>query len=449
MVPDSETPPGGTSIAIRNATLVTVNEDFDIAQGDLLVRGRRIAALGRVEEAADVEIDATGLVAMPGFVQTHVHLCQALFRNQADDLSLLDWLQRRIWPFESAHDEDSLRTSAELGVAELFKGGSTTVLDMATVRNTDVVFEVARRTGLRATIGKCLMDDGATTPDGLLEPSSKAINDSLVLYDTWHGREDGRLRYAFSPRFAISCTDGLLRQVGEIAREKSILVHTHAAESLAEVDLVKRRTGMTNVVYLDRVELLNDHLCVAHCVWIDDAELDLLAGASAAVLHCPAANLKLGSGIARVAEMRQRGVLVSLGSDGAACNNNLDMFREMRLAALLQKAKHGPDVIRAREVVKMATILGAKALKLDEEIGSLEIGKRADIVLLDLRSIHTIPQGDICAQIVYSASAHDVRTVLIDGSLVMRDRELLTLDEDRIRRNAPASLKSLLSRVSL
>jgi cytosine/adenosine deaminase-related metal-dependent hydrolase len=435
-------------VAIRNATLLTMNSGLEVLHGDILVRGSRIVALGRVDGQADEEIDATGLVAMPGFVQTHVHLCQTLFRNQADDLSLLDWLRQRIWPLEGAHDEETLRISAELGVAELIKGGSTTVLDMATVRHTEVVFEVARRTGLRATIGKCLMDDAETTPPELLEPAQKAIDESLSLFEKWHNQEDGRLRYAFAPRFAVSCTDGLLREVAQLSADREILVHTHAAESRDEVRLVQQRTGVTNLLYLDRVKLLNDRLCVAHCIWLDGNETTLLARSGAAVLHCPSSNLKLGSGIARVPEMRQQGILVTLGADGAACNNNLDMFREMRLAALVQKPRLGPQVMPAREVVEMATILGARALRLDDEIGSLEVGKRADIILLDLNSVHTMPEGDLYAQIVYAANTSDVRTVLIDGQIVMRDRVLLTLEEEKVRREAEAALKVLLERIS-
>jgi len=438
----------GKTLAIRNATLVTMNSEREIVHGDLLIRGHRIVAVGRFDDSADEEIDASGLVAMPGFVQTHVHLCQTLFRNQADDLSLLEWLKRRIWPLEAAHDETTLRLSAELGVAELIKGGTTTVLDMATVRHTDVVFEVARRTGLRATIGKCLMDDPQTTPPGLLESTDEALEESLALYERWDGAEQGRLRYAFAPRFAVSCTDGLLRQVALLADEKSVLVHTHAAENRDEVRLVQKRTGATNLVYLDRVHLLNARLCVAHCIWIDGDEMELLANSGAAVLHCPSANLKLASGIARVPEMRRRGILVTLGADGAACNNNLDMFREMRLAALLQKPRLGAEVMQAKEVVEMATILGARALKLENEIGSLEVGKRADLILLDLDGVHTLPEGNVYAQIVYAASASDVRTVVIDGEVVMRDRQLLTLDEDRLRQEASAALQTLLDRIS-
>jgi 5-methylthioadenosine/S-adenosylhomocysteine deaminase len=437
------------SILIKGGTLVTVDASDAVFAGDLLVRDGRIVAVGETNETADEVIDAGGCAVLPGFVQTHVHLCQTIFRGAADDLALIDWLKQRVWRMEAAHTHASVRASARLAVAEMIKGGTTCALTMETVRHTEEVFRVVEETGFRATVGKCMMDAGDDVPAALLEETENSISESLRLIEEWHGRAGGRVRACFAPRFAISCTRELLERVAQLAHERKLIVHTHASENLTEIELVRQATGMRNVEYLASIGLAAPHVALAHCVHLNEAEFELLARTGAHVLHCPSSNLKLGSGIAPIKEMLERGISVSLGADGAACNNRLDAFTEMRTAALLQKVVHGADVLPARRVLRMATIDGARVLGQESEIGSLEPGKRADIAVVALDSLHTTPRPDIVSTLVYAAEASDVRAVVIDGQLVMRDREFLTLDESEVVAEARREAGALFTRAGL
>jgi 5-methylthioadenosine/S-adenosylhomocysteine deaminase len=429
------------SLLIKNATVVTLDANNRIFTGDVFVKGGRIAAAGaRVEavadETADETIDASGRVLLPGLVQTHVHLCQTLFRGAADDLALIDWLKRRIWPMEAAHTPESLYASARLAVAEMIRGGTTTALTMETVNHTEAVFRAVEETGFRATVGKCMMDKGDDVPAALREDTDTSIAESLALAERWHGAAGGRIRYCFAPRFAVSCTRRLLEEVAALARTHGLLIHTHASENLDEVALVERETGLRNIDYLNAVGLAAPHAVLAHCVHLSDGEMAVLKQTGAHVAHCPSSNLKLGSGIARIAEMLERGVSVTLGADGAPCNNRLDAFTEMRTAGLLQKALRGPEALPALTVLRLATTDGARALGLVNEIGSIEVGKRADLILLNLDKPHTTPHPDVISTIVYAAAPSNVETVLIDGRVVMRDGWLTTMDEDEVIQSA-------------
>ncbi len=435
-----------TRTLIRNLTIVTLDDAGSIRRGDLLIADHRIAAIGEAvaDESATV-IDGSDLIAIPGLIQTHIHLCQTLFRSLADDVALLDWLQRYIWPLEAAHTPESLYDSAALGVAELLKGGTTAILDMATVRHTDAVFEACRDLGIRATVGKVLMDH-PRVPEILREPAHPALDESVSLLERWHGREEGRLRYAFAPRFAVSCTDALLREVAGLAARYGVRVHTHASENVDEVAIVEAEHGLRNVAYLDSIGLTGPHVCLAHCVHVDDHEIEILARTGTHVLHCPSSNCKLASGFAPIPLMQRAGVRLSLGADGAACNNNLDAFQEMRLAALIHKPRFGPEALPAESILRMATRGGAAALGLEAEIGSLEVGKRADVVLLDLGGAHAQPEAhdNLISRIVYAARSSDVRHVFVDGRHVVRDGQLTTEDESRIARRANDSLRAIL-----
>ena len=419
-----------TTTLIKNGTLLTMDRHGSVLRGDLLIRGSRIVSVGETNDGADEVIDATGCAVLPGFVQTHIHLCQTIFRGAADDLALIDWLKKRVWPMEAAHNANSVRASARLGIAEMIKGGTTCALTMETVNHTAEAFHAVEETGFRATVGKCMMDKGDDVPGPLHEEAAASIAESLALLEEWHGRADGRIRYCFAPRFAISCTRELLAEVARLAREREVMVHTHASENRTEIEIVERETGARNVAYLHSLGLSGNHVALAHCIHLDGAELEILATTGTHVAHCPSSNLKLGSGIAPIKAMLDRGISVSLGADGAPCNNRLDMFTEMRTAALLQKVSHGADALPAWRTLRLGTIDGARAVGLEDEIGSLEKGKRADVILIELDRLHSAPRpADIVSAIVYSAQAGDVRSVIINGRIVMRDRKLLTLDE--------------------
>jgi len=437
------------SVLIKGGTVVTMDADDHVLDGDVLVRDGRIAGVGEGLGSADVTIDARGCAVLPGFVQTHIHLCQTLFRGSADDLELIDWLKLRVWPLEAAHDAHSIRASARLGIAEMMRGGTTCALTMETVRHTEEVFRVVEETGFRATIGKCMMDKGEGVPEELCEKTEDSIEQSLALLERWQGRGEGRIRYCFAPRFAVSCTKELLERVARLARERGVMIHTHASENRSEIELVRRETGMRNIEYLNSVGISGPHVLLAHCVHVSEGEMIMLADNGTHVAHCPSSNLKLGSGIAPVAEMLERGISVSLGADGAPCNNRLDMFTEMRTAALLQKVSRGAEVLPARRALRMATSDGARALGLENEIGSLETGKRADITILDLERLHLTPRPEVVSTIVYAAEAQDVRTVLIDGQTVLRDGELMTLNEREVIGEAREQHRHLAARAGI
>jgi 5-methylthioadenosine/S-adenosylhomocysteine deaminase len=428
---------GNLDLLITHGTVVTVDPSRKVLlDTDVLVEDGRISKLGKNLKTSKMvkTLDARGQLVLPGFIHGHLHACQTLFRNAADGLELLDWLRERIWPFEAAHDAASLRASADLTFAELIRSGATAALDMGTVHYTDAVFESALDCGFRVTSGKAMMDAGQGVPRGLKETTADSLAESLRLVKAWHGKGDGRLRYAFAPRFVLSCTPELLREVSKLARDLGLRIHTHASENPTECDIVRQQTGADNVVYLHSLGMSGPHVTLAHCVWLTTEEHKVLRETGTVVCHCPSSNLKLASGIAKVPELLDDGIVVALGADGAPCNNNLDIFLEMRLASLLQKPRLGPLSMPASRVLEMATIHGARALGLEREVGSIEVGKWADLTVVDLRRLHSTPAGpDVVGQLVHSGQSTDVRHVVIQGRVVMQDRVLTTLDEEDVR----------------
>lgn len=440
-----------TTTLIKNAMIVTMNAQREIVHGDLLIEDDCIKNIGQLDDIADKIIDAGGKLVIPGLIQTHIHLCQTLFRGQADDLVLMDWLKLRIWPLEGAHDAESVYWSALLGIGELFRGGTTAIIDMETVHHTQSPFQAIIDSGLRAISGKCMMDSGAAVPAGLMENTADSLQESVDLLEKWHGKGNGRLQYAFAPRFVVSCTEELLRQVSQLAKQYEVRVHTHASESKGEIALVEAQHNMRNIVYLNHLGLANERLILAHCIWLDDEEFSILKQQKVNVAHCPSCNLKLGSGIARIPEMLQHGIHVSLGADGAPCNNNLDQFTEMRTAALIQKPLHGPTAMPAWQTFELATLAGARAMGLEKSIGSLEVGKKADLVMIDLCKLHCSPWAgsDVYAQLVYQAKANDVTLTMIDGRIVYEQGRLTTMDEGQVIREANSAIKRIRQRAGI
>lgn len=432
---------------LKNGRIVTMNPAGDVVQADLFIHSGKIAKIGKISETDADVIDCSGLLILPGFVQMHVHLCQTLFRGRADDLELLDWLQKRVWPYEAALDAEAMRASAKLGIAELIKGGTTCILDMGSVRHYDVVFDELAQSGLRAFGGKCMMDHPETVPDTLRENCDESLAESEWLGQTWDGYDHQRLRYAVTPRFAISCTDELLIDSSKLARDHGYLLHTHSSENRDEMSLIARRAGCGNVEFLHRLGLTGPDVILAHCIWLNSAEKRLMEETHTGEAHCPSSNLKLASGIAPVYDYLQHGVRVGLGADGAPCNNNLDMFVEMRLAALLQKARFGASALKAKDVLRMATRGGAEALNLGDQIGSLEVGKKADIIGILDETVSTVPMNDPYSQLVYASSSRDVMFNMVDGRLLMRNRDLLSVDEQQTIALAKSEIKRVLDRM--
>jgi 5-methylthioadenosine/S-adenosylhomocysteine deaminase len=436
------------SLLLRNGLILTINDRLDVVDGDVSIRGGRIAAIGaNLSGPHDRTIDARGGYILPGFIQTHIHLCQTLFRGYADDLRLMDWLRTRVWPMEAAHTSRTLRAAARLAATELLASGTTAVLTMETVHETDAVFEAVGESGLRATIGKCMMDFDSQVPARLQEKTHASIDESLAIRKRWNGAQNGRLRAAFAPRFAVSCSRELLEAVADLSNAHGALVHTHASESQDEQAIVRQMSGgLTNLEYLASLRLASPLLCAAHCVWVDEREQAILAQHDVKVMHCPGSNLKLGSGVAPVTEMRARGITVSLGADGAACNNRLDMFEEMRLAAVLQAMRRQPGALPARDVLWMATRAGARTLGLEDEIGSIEAGKRADLIIVDRDSPHLAPGPDPYSTLVYAGRGTDVRTTIVDGEVLVDEFVPTRVDRTEIVAEAREAARELASR---
>jgi 5-methylthioadenosine/S-adenosylhomocysteine deaminase len=406
-------------VVLKNARVLTADLRNRVIDADVAVDGARIVAVGADLHGAE-ERDLAGRWLLPGFVQTHVHLVQTLFRGLADDLVLMDWLRTRIWPLERAHDAESVYASARLGITELLLGGTTAVLDMATVHHTDAVFQAAEEAGIRLWCGKAMMD--RENEAGLSEPTDVSLASACALADRWHGR--GLLRYAFAPRFVPSCTDALLRGVAEEARRRGCLVHTHANENTDEVTLVRELTGQDNVTHLHAMGLTGRDVVLAHCIHLSPTEEETLAHTRTRVAHCPSSNAKLASGVCRVPELLARGIHVSLGADGAPCNNRLDAFAEMRLAALVQAPRLGAGALPAPVVFRMATAHGAQALGLDA--GEISVGKQADFTVLDPGIGWTA--GDERAAVVYALDARAVVETWVAGRRVAEAGRVLAWD---------------------
>ncbi len=436
--------------------IVTVDKDQQILKNVAIeINEDKISSFIPIEEIDRLKYngniyDYPDLTLIPGFVQTHVHLCQTLFRGLADDLQLLDWLQQKIFPFENALDKNSLKISTRLGINELIVGGTTTVLDMGTLRHQEVVFEEMVKSGIRGFSGKCLIDRNELFPR-FKSNTKDELKNTQELANTFHSVEDGRIKYGFAPRFVLSCSENLLKETKSMMSDfPGSVYHTHASENKDEIKAVKKEHNRENIEYFNSIDVLDDHTVLAHCIHVNEEEKTILKDHNVRVAHCPSANLKLGSGIAAIPDFIKRGISVSLGADGAPCNNNLSAFTEMRLAALIQKPMHGADVMDAQTVFNLATIEGAKALHLEDEVGSIEIGKKADLVLLDLNKINNSVNDDdelVYSNIVYSSGSDNVKSVMIDGQWVVEEGTSVINDIDGLKSESEVELKKLLGRL--
>jgi len=441
--------PAAASWLIRGATLVTMNLVREVKPADLRIENGRIAAIGQRLRPRNGEsvVDASGLTVVPGFVQLHVHLCQTIFRHMAEDLALFDWLRDRIWPPEAAHNAASLRASARLGVAGLLLSGTTAAFTMETVHGAEAVFEVLAASGLRACSGKALMDGGRGVPARLREETRAALDSAAKHLADWNR---GLLEITLNPRFAPSCSPDLLKGVGALARQSGAWIHTHVSETRDEVQLTREAFGRNPILLYAALGFLDGRFLGVHAVHLSEAEKLRLAGrANAVLVHCPSANMKLGSGVAPLTDWLSRGLRCGLGSDGAACNNRLDLLAELRLAGLLQKVSRGAGSLKAETLLELATIDAARAIGRDDELGSIEVGKRADLAFFDLEHLGHGPAGSPAERIVWSGSARDVVHTMVDGRWLVRDRKLLREDEAELRQTAVKEARKLVQRAGL
>ncbi|EMA54195.1 5'-deoxyadenosine deaminase [Halococcus thailandensis] len=409
-----------------------------IRDGAVVVEDDRIAAVGDAasleENHPDHEITDHDVLA-PGLVGGHIHSVQSLGRGIADDTALLDWLFDYILPMEANLDADGMEAAAKLGYLECIESGTTTCIDHLSVAHADRAFEAAGEIGIRGRLGKVLMDQ--ESPDGLLEETDAGLDESEQLIQEYHGAFDDRIRYAVTPRFAVSCSEDCLRGARELAdKYDGVTIHTHASENQDEIETVERETGYRNIHWLDEVGLTGEDVVLAHCVHTDETEREVLAETGTHVTYCPSSNMKLASGIAPVPDYLDRGINVALGNDGPPCNNTLDPFTEMRQASLLQKVDAlDPTSTPAETVFEMATVNGADAAGF-ERVGKLEEGWKADIIGLSTDLTRATPLHDVLSHLVFAAHGDDVEFTMVDGNVLYEDGEFAHVDAAAIRREA-------------
>ncbi len=441
-----------SSIIIKNGYLITMDADGRRLYSDIFIVDKHIQKIApEIKDVADKVIDATDMLVLPGFVQSHTHLCQSLLRGQADDQPLLDWLDT-ITSLEFRHTPETLYASAKIGIAEMIKSGTTSIIDMGTLHHQDSIFMAIEETGIRAQAGKAMMDRTENLPPLLRESTEDSLKKSIDYMHKWHGKADGRIRYGFAPRWQLWNTTELLQTIKQEADDNpGVGIHGHAGEIEYEVEAMIKQTGKRNLAYLESIGVVGPNVQMAHCIWLDDNEYRIMAETGTHALHCPCCNTKLGSGIAKVPEMLERGINVALGSDGAPSNNNLDMFVEMRLASLIHKYRLGADAMPAEDVLRMATFGGAKAIGMADQIGSLEEGKIADIIILDDGGLYAAPirsfeEDDVVKRLVSAYQSASVQTSIIDGQVVMENRQLLTIDETEVLQDGKKALADLWAR---
>jgi 5-methylthioadenosine/S-adenosylhomocysteine deaminase len=412
-------------ILIYNGTILTIDDqDTVIPNGILTISGNTIRHIGKGEKgplSAKRKIDAEGGLVLPGLINSHTHAAMTLFRGLADDLPLMDWLNNYIFPAESKMDGDFVRVGTLLACAEMIMSGTTTFCDMYLFE--EEVAQAAKEAGMRCLAGEVLYD----FPSPNYGPIEKGFLYTEALIERW--KDDPLVNIAVEPHSLFTCGKELLLRANDLALSKGVPLILHLAETREELKEIEKRFGKSPVHHLMDLKLLGPHLIVDHCIHVNEHEIELLAEHEVRVVHNPESNMKLASGIAPVPEMIAKGITVGLGTDGCASNNNLDLFGEIDMAAKLHKvSKLDPTVMNAHTLIKMATIEGAKALGLDAITGSLKVGKRADLIMIDTNMPHLTPMYNPYSHLVYAARGHDVKHVIIDGTVVMENRRLCTLD---------------------
>lgn len=419
-------------ILIRNALLVTLDDTQpDSLTGDLLICDNLIESIspeaGNLDQMkVDRIIDGSNYLVMPGLVNTHGHAAMTLFRGFADDLPLREWLEEMIWPIEEFLTEEDVYWGTMLAAVEMIRGGTTTFTDMYFFM--EQTARAAAESGLRAVLSRGMVGFGDSAEAGLLE--------ARQLIDRWQGEADGRINIYLGPHAPYTCPPEYLKKVIKLAEEQNRPLQIHLSETKGEVDESYNKYGKSPVELVNEVGLFEHPVTAAHCVHTSDKDLEIMAEKNVTVAHNPGSNLKLGSGVAPVAKMLEKGITVGIGTDGAASNNNLDMFEELRLTSLLQKGVNmDPTLVNAKKVLSMATFDGAQALHL-ESVGRLKEGYRADLIALNLNRAHLLPLHNPLAHLAYAASATDVELVIIDGKILLEKNELKTIDEERVYHEA-------------
>ena len=430
-------------ILIRGGTILTMSEKGTIEQGLIAIKNGKITQLRKEAGAPKIKaekiIDGRGKVATPGLVNCHTHVAMTVFRGIAEDQKLDEWLSKTIWPLEAKLKPKDVYDGALLGCLEMIKSGTTCLADMYFPE--EMVAKAVEEAGLRATLSPGLMDVRGE------DKGEKQLRESIDFIRKYHGHANGRISACLGPHAAYTCSPDFLTKIREEASKLKVGIHIHLAESKEMMRSVKEKYGFSEVELLEGIGFLKSDVLAAHCVYLTQEEMRLVAKHNVKVAYNPVANMKLALGVAKIKDLTDLGVTVGIGTDGPASNNDLDMFGNMKIAALLQKVQYmDPTVLPAQKVLEMATTDGARALGLEKTVGSLEVGKKADIVLLDFRKPHLTPLHNIYANIVYSARGSDVDSVIVDGNILMEEREVKTLDEEEVMERAQKTALDLLTR---
>ena len=419
------------SLLLKNCDwVVTQNKRREVLHNaSILIENDSIKEIGQISSSADKEIDGAGKIVTPGLVNTHTHLSMTLFRGYADDMKLQDWLQKKIWPLESKLNGEDCYFGALLGSAEMIRSGTTTFVDM--YFHMEDVARAVSKSGLRGFLSYGTID--------LFDPvkSSAERQNVQKFHDYVKQLANPRVKFAVGPHAPYTCSEEMLQWAKDFAEKNNSILHIHVAETRREQADSHKQHGLRVVEYLEKIGALSKNMLAAHCVWLTKNEIKLLADAQVKVAHCPVSNMKLASGgVAPLPEMFEAGIPVGLGTDGAASNNSLDMFETMKVCALLHKASRwDPTILAAQKVLDLATIEGATALGADHEIGSIEVGKKADIILLDAKSPNLTPihgKETIVSNLVYSASSGNVDTTIVDGRILMEGRTIKSLNMNEV-----------------
>ncbi len=426
------------SILLENTCILPVTgRDAFINQGYLIIEHEKIKEVGMGQAprgSYDKIINGQNKLLMPGFVNTHTHAAMTLMRGYADDLPLMEWLEHKIWPLEAKLTADDVYWGSMLAILEMIKSGTTTFNDMYFFM--EETARAVQESGIRAVLARGLIGVGPAAESGLEE--------SRELIGKWHRAADDRISFRLGPHAPYTCPPEYLKKVTALARELNVGIHTHIAETKVELEDIKKQYGKTPVELMEEAGLFEIPTTAAHCVHLTPADIAILKKYDIGVAHNPESNMKLASGIAPVPEMLAAGISVALGTDGASSNNNLDMLQEMRTCALLHKVNTmDPTVLPAYQAIEMATVHGAKALGLGNETGRLQAGLKADLIIISLDQPHMTPVHDAAANIVYSAQASDVETVIINGNIIMENKKIMTFDEKQVLLKAEKAAKRL------
>ena len=426
------------TILIKNALILNPN-NFENKKQSLLIKDDLIAEIAETIDEGNVDkiIDAEGKILLPGLINTHTHLSMTLFRGLADDLSLDSWLNDHIWPMEANLNGDYCYIGALLGAVELIKSGTTTFSDMYFYM--EDVARAVEDAGIRAVLSYGMIDFGDA------EKREAEIEENLQLFKSCNGMADGRIKVFFGPHSPYTASEDLLIKVRELADEYNMGIHIHVSETEKEINDSLDEKGLRPFEYLEKIGFLGPDVVAAHCVWLSDDEIEIIKKHDVKVSHNPCSNMKLASGIAPVSKLIENDICVSIGTDGASSNNNLDLIEELKTASLLQKVSTlDPKVLTSDEAITMATIKGAEALGLENEIGSIEVGKKADIILIDTNSANMVPDSSsLSSNVIYSANGSNVDTTICNGKILMENKKLTVLDEQEIYDKAKKAIKEL------